>query len=137
MKYINHKLTVLCLLLMCYSIKLKSQTNTSIQAKPVFFEGIIVGGYVDHGAFINCTGPAIKFSKKPLQLLLGLLPGLRIKEDKVQLGIPKNSTLTPSLGFGLTAAYKHIALQLPFYYNSKTSTKNGKWNPGIGCGYKF
>lgn len=126
----------LCLAMLCTAVK--SQTpaaNTA--AKPVLFDGVAIVGYVDQGAYINFAGPSIKFSKKPICILLGLLPGLRIKKDKVNPGSPQNSTITPSLGFGLTAAYKHLAIQAPLYYNAKTSTKNGKWNPGIGIGYKF
>ena len=107
------------------------------QTKAVLFDGYFVAGYVDHGAFINCTGPSIKFTKKPYAILLGLLPSLRIKEDKVSPGATKNSALTPNLGFGITAAFHHLALQVPFYYNAKTAVKNGKWSPGIGIGYKF
>ena len=114
----------------------KSQTNV-IQTKATLFEGVIVAGYVDQGAYINCAGPAIKFSKKPLAILVGLLPSLRIKKDKVATGATQNSVITPNLGAGITATYKHLAIQVPVYYNAKTSTKDGKWNPGIGIGYKF
>lgn len=114
----------------------RSQSN-AVQTKATLFEGVIVAGYVDKGAYINCTGPAIKFSKKPLAVLLGLLPSLRIKKDKVAAGAPQNSVITPNLGVGVTAIYKHLAIQVPVYYNTKTSTRDGKWNPGIGIGYKF
>lgn len=112
-------------------------TGNSVQTRATLFEGVIVAGYVDQGAYINCTGPAIKFSKKPLSVLVGLLPSLRIKKDKVAAGAPQNSVLTPNLGVGITAIYKHFAIQVPLYYNAKTSSKDGKWNPGIGVGYKF
>lgn len=116
----------------------RSQSNgNSVQTRATLFEGVIVAGYVDQGAYINCTGPAIKFSKKPISVLVGLLPSLRIKRDKVAAGAPKNSMLTPNLGLGITAIYKHLAIQVPLYYNAKTSSKDGKWNPGIGVGYKF
>lgn len=119
-------------------LQAKAQTPAgSIQTKPVLFDGLIVAGYVDQGAYLNCAGPAIRFSKKPLTVLLGLLPGLRIKKDKVAAGATQNATVTPSLGFGLTFTCKHLVLQAPMYYNAKTNTKNGKWNPGIGIGYKF
>lgn len=114
-----------------------SQTVDGTPLKTVLFEGLIIAGYVDHGAYINCAGPAVKFTKKPLILLLGLLPGLRIKKDNAPTGSPKNTLITPSLGLGLTAAYKHLALQIPLYYTSKTSTKDGRWIAGIGLGYKF
>ena len=131
MKTSNHAVLIGCTAITLSFFSAQSQT------KAVLFEGILVGGYVDHGAFINCTGPSIKFSKKPYTVLLGLLPSLRIKEDKVAVGAPKNAALTPNLGFGLTAAFRHIALQLPLYYNPKTAIKNGEWNPGVGLGYKF
>jgi hypothetical protein len=101
------------------------------------FDGTVVAGYVDDGAYINFTGPHIKWVKKPYALLLGVLPSLRIKEDKVAAGAKKNSIVTPSLGAGITFAYKHLALQVPLYYNAKTGTADGKWNVGFGIGYKF
>jgi len=98
----------------CFS----QETSSTIKAS--FFDGIAVAGYVDHGAFINFTGPNISFKNKNLKVILGMLPSLRIKEDK-SAGT-KNSAVTPNLGVGLTAVYKKIALQLPLYYNIKTST---------------
>ena len=131
MKISNYVALTGCLALTLFFFSAKSQT------KAVLFDGTIVAGYVDHGAFINCTGPSIKFSKKPYTVLLGLLPSLRIKEDRVAAGAPKNAALTPNLGFGLTTAFRHIALQVPLYYNPKTAVKNGEWNVGVGLGYKF
>ncbi|TZF86511.1 hypothetical protein FW774_01920 (plasmid) [Pedobacter sp. BS3] len=114
----------------------KAQTPDAGRVKPVLFDGVLVAGYADDGAFVNCTGPGVKFNKKPFSLLVGLLPSLKIKEDKVTAGT-KNATITPTLGFGLTAVYKHLAIQLPFYYLSKTAAKDGKWIAGAGIGYKF
>lgn len=114
-----------------------SQTDPGKKNKISLFDGIIAAGYVDKGAYVNCTGPSVKFTRKPLTLMLGLLPGLRIKEDKIAAGAPKNSVVTPSLGFGLTLAIGHLVVQTPFYYTSKTSSKDGKWNPGVGLGYRF
>lgn len=111
--------------------------TTKAQTKAVLFDGILVAGYVDDGAFINCAGPSIKFTKKPYSVLMGMLPSLRIKEDKVAPGAKQNSLVTPNLGFGATAVFHHIALQVPFYYNAKTAAKDGKWNVGVGLGYKF
>lgn len=126
----------ICFCLSTLTVRSQS-TGTPVQAKATLFEGLIVAGYVDQGAYINCAGPAVKFSKKPFAVLIGLLPSLRIKKDKVAAGATQNSMLTPTLGAGITAIYKHLAIQVPVYYNAKTSTKDGKWNPGIGVGYKF
>lgn len=123
------------LLLLSISIGVYSQEKT---VKGSLFEGIVVAGYTDHGAYINCTGPAVKYIFTPKScLLLGLLPSLKLKEDKVEAEKPKNSWVTPSLGFGLTAVFRHIAIQLPAFYTAKTSAANGKWRLGIGLGYKF
>lgn len=137
MKIIFPVAIISLLSLVIFNLPAKSQTIDRAQVKPVLFDGLIVGGYIDHGAYINCAGPAVKFTKKPFTILLGLLPGLKIKRDNTATGAPKNTLVTPSLGFGPTMIYKHLALQLPIYYNSKTSTKDGKWVPGIGMGYKF
>lgn len=132
---------------MSYSIKFAALSGvlffcsifrSSAQAtniKTSLFEGIIVAGYVDKGMYINCTGPAVKLSKKPFAVMAGLLPSLRIKEDKS--AATHNTTVTPTLGFGATALYKHLAIQVPLFYNGKTSTQNGSWRAGIGIGYKF
>ncbi|MFC0428611.1 hypothetical protein [Chryseobacterium scophthalmum] len=100
-----------------------------------FFDGIAVAGYVDHGAFLNFTGPNINFTYKNTKLMMGMLPSLRIKQD--QSSGTQNSTIMPTLGIGFAVIYKKIVLQIPFYYNTKTSTDNGSWKPGIGLGYKF
>ena len=113
----------------CFSQEAGSKIKAS------FFDGIAVAGYVDHGAYINFAGPNISFKNKDLKFILGMLPSLRIKEDK-SAGT-KNSPITPNLGAGLTVIYKKIALQLPLYYNAKTSTQNGAWKMGVGLGYSF
>ncbi|AZB29982.1 hypothetical protein [Chryseobacterium balustinum] len=100
-----------------------------------FLDGIAVTGYVDHGAFLNFTGPNINFTYKNTKLMIGMLPSLRIKQD--QSSGTKNSTIMPTLGIGFAVIYKKIALQIPFYYNTKTSIDNGSWKPGIGIGFKF
>lgn len=114
---------------LCFS----QETGSTIKAS--FFDGIAVAGYVDHGAFINFTGPNISYKKQDVKFILGMLPSLRIKEDKSEG--TKNSLITPNLGAGLTVVYKKLALQLPFYYNAKTSAQNGAWRMGIGLGYSF
>lgn len=112
-----------------------SSLAQSANIKTSLFEGIVVAGYVDKGMYLNCTGPAVKLSKKPFAVMAGLLPSLKIKEDKS--AATKNTMITPALGFGVTALYKHIAIQVPLFYNAKTSTQNGSWTAGIGIGYKF
>ena len=127
------KLTVWSgVLFLCLISKLSAQTKP---LKTTAFEGVIVAGYTDKGMYINCTGPAVKFSKKPFAVMAGLLPSLKIKED--QSTATKNAIITPTLGFGLTALYRHLALQLPVFYTTKTNSKNGSWKIGLGLGYKF
>jgi len=139
----NQKLLLSILCSAAFSLSasaLRAQTSPPpppAQTKLVLFDGMLIGGYADHGAFMNCVGPGVKFSKKPFVLIAGMLPSLRIKEDPAPDTSPQNSVVTPTLGFGLTAAYKHLAFQVPFYYNAKTAVADGKWNPGIGLGYKF
>lgn len=133
MKYQNFVALLGCLILTMLFFSTKAQTTT----KAVLFDGVVVAGYVDHGAYINCAGPGIKFTRKPMSLLIGMLPSLRIKEDQVAIGATQNSLITPSLGIGATAVFHHVALQIPCYYNAKTAAKDGKWNLGVGLGYKF
>jgi hypothetical protein len=107
--------------------------------KPVLtaWEGMAVAGYVDNGSFVNFGGPTVRLIQKPWTIGFGILPTMRIKEDKVPKGAKKNSIVTPTAGFGFTFGYKHLVVQVPFYYNAKSATTDGKWNPGIGIGYKF
>ncbi|KAA0128554.1 hypothetical protein FY557_08210 [Chryseobacterium sp. SN22] len=114
---------------LCFSQETKSEIKAS------FFDGIVVAGYVDHGAFINFTGPNISFKNKDFKLMLGMLPSLRIKEDRSEG--TRNSPVMPTLGAGATVVYKNLALQVPVYYNTKTSSANGTWKAGIGLGYSF
>src|SRR5690554_442197 len=122
-----------CILSLMPTIFVKAQTN---ETKVTLIEGIVVAGYADNGGYVNLVGPAIKFTNKPWTMLVGLLPSLKFKEDKPASG-SKNSLVTPTLGFGLTTVYKHFAIQIPLFYNSKTASRDGKWNVGIGMGYKF
>ncbi|WP_343632051.1 hypothetical protein [Fluviicola sp.] len=119
------------------SVAFTQETNTD-PAKPVVkfnpFDGVIVGGYVDNGAFINFTGPGVSLTIKKSKFLLGMLPSLRYKEDK---GLFKNFPITPNLGVGFTYCYNMIAFQVPLYYNAKTATANGRWNIGVGIGVRL
>ena len=123
--------------LSCMLNSLNAQTNSTTKAAVVGWDGMVIGGYVNQGGFVNFGGPTVKLIKKPFSFGFGILPTMRIKEDDVPKGSPKNSAIMPTAGFGFTIVYKHLALQVPFYYNAKTATKSGKWNPGIGLGYKF
>ncbi len=114
-------------------ICLSQETDSKIKAS--FFDGAVVAGYVDHGAFINFTGPNISYKDKDFKIMFGMLPSLRIKEDRS--AETKNSAVMPTLGAGFTVLYKKAALQLPVYYNNKTSMQNGAWKIGIGLGYSF
>ncbi len=97
-------------------------------------EGVAVAGYVDNGGFINFLGPGLRFAYKSGSLALGMLPSLKIKKDENPV---KNSVIMPALGAGPTFMFKRLAVQVPVYYNPKTSTVNGKWKPGVGIGWKF
>ena len=121
------KKLLLLSLLFC-STAAYAQTET----KPfALYDGTVVAGYVDKSAFLNFMGPTIKATKGPSVFMFGMLPSLRFKEDKSAI---KSSVVTPTLGAGFTYLYKRLAIQVPFYYNGKTSTANGKWNVGIGIG---
>jgi len=111
-----------------------AQENSS-KVNVSFFDGIAVAGYVDNGAFLNFTGPSVSFVKNQSKVMFGMLPSIRIKEDRSNS--TKNSIITPNLGMGITVAYKKLALQIPLYYNAKTSAEDGKWKVGIGVGYRF
>ena len=124
-------------LLLCFGLSNNKLFAQQATIKGSLFDGTVVAGYVDKGAYINCTGPAVKYSRSGASILLGLLPSLKIKEDKVDEGKPKNSLITPTLGFGITACIGHFALQVPAFYTTKSATTHGKWNVGLGIGYKF
>lgn len=111
-----------------------AQENNS-KVNVSFFDGIAVAGYVDEGGFLNFTGPNVNFIYNQTKLMFGMLPSVRIKEDKSST--TKNSIVMPTLGMGFTVAYKKLALQVPLYYNAKTATDDGKWKVGIGIGYRF
>ncbi|MES2628681.1 MAG: hypothetical protein V4616_06895 [Bacteroidota bacterium] len=98
------------------------------------YDGAVVAGYVDRGAFMNFTGPNISYLTSDFKLLMGMLPSLRFKEDHSAV---KNAFITPNLGVGITLFYRRIGIQLPMYYNAKTAVKNGRWLPGIGIGIRL
>lgn len=98
------------------------------------FDGNIVFGYADRGAFLNFTGPNINLKFKNSRFIFGMLPSLRFKKDT---DLIKNTLVTPGLGFGFTFNYKSFSLQIPLYYNSKTLAKNGYWVLGAGIGLRI
>lgn len=114
-----------------------AQNKADKKTKILVWDGMAVAGYVNHGGFVNFGGPTVKLIQKPFSIGFGILPTMRIKEDKVVKGATKNSAITPTAGFGFTFVYKHLVVQVPFYYNAKTTSSNGKWNPGIGLGFKL
>jgi hypothetical protein len=126
------KLTILVLSLFILADRQVLAQN--IDVKPIMTEGYINVGYVDNGAFVNFMGPGLKYKNTSSELVIGVLPSLRFKNDS---GNTKNSFVTPSLGLGLTYTFKSYTFQLPLYYNSKTATKDGRWNMGIGLGIKI
>ena len=109
-------------------------SNAQEKVNAAFYDGIVVGGYVNDGGYLNFTGPNINATYGESKFILGMLPSVRFKEDK---GATKNSFVFPTLGFGFTYSYKALALQIPFYYNAKTATEDGKWNVGIGIGLRL
>ena len=56
-----------------------SAQNTKTEA--YLFEGIIVSGYVDQGAFLNFTGPNIAVIRGNSRILIGMMPSLKFKKD--------------------------------------------------------
>ncbi len=98
------------------------------------FDGVIIGGYVDHGAFLNFTGPNLNATCRHSKFIFGMLPSLRFKKDH---GTPKNAFVTPNLGIGCTYIYKMWAAQSACYYNGKTATENGQWHIGLGVGLRL
>jgi hypothetical protein len=129
----KHLFKTAILILICYlfSARLNAQ---NIKSEATLFEGIVIGGYVDKGAFLNFTGPNISLSKGNSKFLLGMMPSLRFKTDN---GTTKNTFITPSLGCGLSYSYKFLAIQIPLYYTPKTISQNGKWHVGIGVGLRL
>jgi hypothetical protein len=119
------------IMLITFSTSLVAQVE---KVKPVVFDGVIHAGYVNNGGYINFSGPSLSIAHKHSKFMFGMLPSLRFKQDK---NTPKNATVFPTLGFGLTYGYKFLSFQLPVYYNPKTTTNNGSWHLGFGVGYRI
>jgi hypothetical protein len=119
------------IMLITFSTSLLAQTD---KVKPVLFDGVINVGYINNGGFLNFTGPGLSATYKNSKFLLGMLPSLRYKVDDDS---PRNASIYPNLGFGLTYSYKYLSLQIPMYYNAKTTTENGSWHVGFGIGYRI
>lgn len=113
------------------------KAQTTVKTSLTVWDGMFVAGYVGNGAYINCGGPSVKWTMKPFSIAVGLFPAVRIKDDKQPAGAKTNSAVTPSTGVGITSAYKHLVFQIPLFYDAKTASSNGKWNLGVGVGYKF
>ena len=128
---VSRKIELLFFALVVFSTSLNAQVE---KVKPVFFDGVISIGYIDNGGFLNFTGPGLSATYKNSKFLFGMLPSLRYKVDKSS---PKNASVFPNLGFGLTYSYKYLSLQIPIYYNAKTTTENGSWHVGFGIGYRI
>ena len=122
---------IVCLIFLFAAFNLQAQATKVTSS---LFSGTVVIGYIDNGAFVNLLGPNIKFAQGNLEASLGLLPSLKLKKDN---NIPKNSFITPSLGFGATLERKRFVVQLPLYYSNKTATQNGRWNLGFGLGFNI
>lgn len=119
-------------------IRLLSNNNIVLaqktEASALMINGTVISGYVKNGVYLNVIGPGIKLEKGSLDIIVGVLPTIQFKKDS---GITKNTLATTSLGLGITCIYKYVALQVPIYYNSKTSVSDGKWKVGIGIGIKL
>jgi hypothetical protein len=127
-----------CIVLALFSFTASNaQKDVKEKASIVAWDGMMIAGYVNNGGYVNFGGPSLKLIKKPWSFGFGILPTMRIKEDKVAKDAKKNSAVMPTAGFGFTVVYKHLVVQVPFYYNAKTTTSNGKWHPGIGIGFKL
>lgn len=122
---------IFALLLLTFIQRVYSQEN---MLKIAAYEGLVVAGYVDQGAYLNFTGPNLGLGFKQAKIIIGMLPSLRFKSDN---NSPKNAFVTPTLGLGITYAYKSFAFQLPLYYNAKTAKSDGCWNIGFGIGIKM
>lgn len=125
---------MVCLSLMIFIIFSTSLFAQVEKVKPVIFDGVINVGYVNNGGFLNFTGPGLSATYKNSKFLFGMLPSLRFKVDNSS---PKNASVFPNLGFGLTYSYKYLSLQMPMYYNAKTTTEDGSWHVGFGIGYRI
>jgi hypothetical protein len=126
--------TCLVLFLTLLHISVKAQDSKGPKLNLALYEGVVVGGYVHKGLFLNFGGPNVNVSLKSSKIMLGMFPSLRFKED---LGTPKNSFVTPGLGIGVSYMFKSLVLQVPFYYDSKTEKADGSWNFGFGIGFKI
>ena len=129
------KITLICSLLLISFISKAQETKMVASA----WDGAVIAGYVDEGGYINFGGPTLKWVSKPYAFGFGMLPSLRIKEDKdaITNNKPKNQAIFPSLGGGVFFSVKHFIVQIPVFYNPKSGLENGKWNFGLGIGYKF
>ena len=125
-----------CIFAFLLNASLKAQETKMVVSA---WDGAIIAGYVDDGGYINFGGPTVKWVSKPYVFGFGMLPSLRIKEDKdaIANNKPKNQMIFPSLGGGVFFSVKHFIVQIPAFYNPKTGLDNGKWNIGLGVGYKF
>lgn len=99
--------------------------------------GTIVAGYVDHGGYINCVGPNIRYGYRHWSVAVGLLPSIRVKKDRVRQGETRNAMFMPSLGTGATLGWRKCVLQVPLFYQPKTSSAHGRWHVGFGVGWQL
>ncbi len=82
-----------CLFLLCIVFGATKSFAQQLQTKATVYDGIVVGGYANRGAFLNFTGPSLRATKGKSVFILGLLPSLRFKKDpafvKKRPGIPE------------------------------------------------
>lgn len=130
----NKEKTGKFLIVLALVIKAASSVGQTKAIKTTLWDGIIIGGYVDRGGFLNLLGPSVSISARNTKFSIGMLPSLRFKTDNK---IPRNTFVTTGLGLGVTYNYKHWAIQLPVFYNPKTAIDNGKWKIGLGMGLRL
>lgn len=74
---------IVCLFPVLFSIN--ALFSQKLELSTFVSSGTFIGGYVDNGIYFNFTGPGIKLQKGKSDLLNGVLPSLRFKEDKGEL----------------------------------------------------
>ena len=81
-----------------------------------------------HAFYLNFGGPALKFHCRDVAFGASLFPSLKMLE----FAIPGVNTISTALGFGPFFTYEKLALSLPIYFPSVSTT-----DVAVGLGYTF